>query len=169
MSVWLHFCRSETRLSRSWQCRCRSMCPTSMWRLLVDGPLWSTTLRWSSPSSMTQSYGEQVHVVSSPDPKPMDKLRHNLCCITCCHHLNVAADFDWLLMNVSLLQAFRQTACCQLDYRSFGSSLEMTDDWWLSSKPMPSSEVCVFSYLFSFHCICKHNLPPNCIWTQLDI
>lgn len=83
--------------------------------------------------------------------------------------VHVAADFDWLLMNVSLLQAFRQTACCQLDYKSFGSSLEMTDDWWLSSKPMPSSEVCVFSYLFSFHCICEHNLTPNCIWTQLDI
>lgn len=62
----IHFCRSETRLSRSWQCRCRSLYPTSMSRLPADGPPWSTTQRWSSLSFMTQSYGEQVPTCDIP-------------------------------------------------------------------------------------------------------
>lgn len=52
--------RWGTLLSPSWQCTCPSMCPTSTWQHPAAGPPWSTTRRWSSPSSTTQCSGGQV-------------------------------------------------------------------------------------------------------------
>lgn len=57
--------RWETLLSRSWQCTCLSMYPTSMWQLPGAGPLWNTTPRWSFPSSTTLFSGEQVYPSTS--------------------------------------------------------------------------------------------------------